>query len=208
MRSSSLTRALFLTLCISVAPAALGAQKIAGPGSTVAPPTPVMLDTTGMFLSKFAKVGDDVFIGGQPTEKALRDLQAQGVRTVVNLRSPEEMTRSVKFDEAALVKSLGMKYVHIPMRGTPEFPYAPQAVKDFAAAMKSADGKVLLHCTIAWRASHMWAAYLITERNVPVTTALEQTRLVNLMDDMRMDGGVQPLEGFLGRKVPELGHPK
>ena len=28
---------------------------------------------------------DDMFIGGQPTEKALRDLKARGVTTVVNL---------------------------------------------------------------------------------------------------------------------------
>ena len=42
-----------------------------------------------------------------------------------------------------------------------------------------------------------------------VATALEQTRMINLMDNMRMgDGDQQPLEGFLGRAVPEMGHPK
>ncbi len=96
-----------------------------------------------------------MFISGQPTERGLRDLRAQGVTTVVNLRSPEEMSKRVPFDEAALVKELGMEYVYLPMRGTPEFPYSPAAVKSFAAAMSSAKGKVLLHCTIAWRASHM-----------------------------------------------------
>ena len=80
-------------------------------------PNPVNLDTTGMFQAKFVSVGDDMFIGGQPTEKALRDLRAKGVTTVVNLRMPEEMAQ-VGFDEAALAKELGMKYVHIPMRGT------------------------------------------------------------------------------------------
>jgi hypothetical protein len=63
-------------------------------------------------------------------------------------------------------------------------------------------------CTIAWRASHLWAAYLIRERNTPVATALAQTRSINLMDNMRMGGDQQPLEGFLGRTIPELGHPK
>ena len=75
--------------------------------------------------------------------------------------------------------------------------------------MASADGKVLLHCTIAWRASHLWAAYLIRERNTPVVTALSQARQINLMDDMRMgNSDTQPLEGFLGHAVPEIGHPK
>ena len=95
------------------------------------------------------------------------------------------------------------------MSGKPENPYSPKALDTFAAAMASADGKVLLHCTIAWRASHLWAAYLIRDRKVPVATALSQTRQINLMDDMRMGGGdQQPLEGFLGHVVPEMGHPK
>jgi uncharacterized protein (TIGR01244 family) len=183
------------------------AQRLTGPHPTGNVPAPVALDTRGLFQDKFARVGDDVFIGGQPTERALRELRAQGITTVVNLRSPPEMAR-VPFDEAALVKELGMEYVYLPMRGTPELPYSPEAVKKFATAMANAKGKVLLHCTIAWRASHLWAAYLIQYRNVPVATALEQTRMINLMDDHRMDGDRQPVEAFLGRSLPEVGHGK
>jgi len=186
-----------------------GAQSVVGKAKTGPVPNPVSIDPTGLFQSKFASVGDDMFIGGQPTEKALHDLRARGVTTVVNLRMPEEMER-VGFDEAALTKELGMKYVHIPMRGTPENPYGPKQLDAFAAAMASADGKVLLHCTVAWRASHLWAAYLIRERQTPVATALAQARMINLMDDMPMGnpGQQQPLEGFLGHEVPEMGHPK
>jgi uncharacterized protein (TIGR01244 family) len=149
-----------------------------------------------------------MFIAGQPTEKALRELRAKGVTTVVNLRMPEEMAR-VGFDEAALAKELGITYVHIPMRGTVDHPFGPKELDTFAAAMASADGKVLLHCTIAWRASHLWAAYLIRDRKVPAADAVAHTRLINLMDNMRMgNSDQQPLEGFLGRPVPEIGHPK
>jgi uncharacterized protein (TIGR01244 family) len=183
-------------------------QSIVGRGKTGPVPNPVNLDPAGLFQSKFVTVGDDMFIGGQPTEKAIRDLHARGVTTIVNLRMPEEMAR-VGFDEAALAKELGIKYVHIPMRGTPENPYGPKQLDTFAAAMAAADGKVLLHCTVAWRASHLWAAYLIRERQVPVSTALAQARTINLMDDMPMGNGPeQPLEGFLGHAVPEMGHPK
>jgi len=183
-----------------------GAQSIVGKGKTGPVPNPVPLDTTGLFQSKFVSVGDDMFIAGQPTEKALRELKAKGVTTVVNLRMPEEMAR-VGFDEAALAKELGITYVYIPMRGSADYPFGPKQLDTFAAAMAAANGKVLLHCTIAWRASHLWAAYLIRERKVPVADALAQTRMINLMDDMRM-GDQQPLEGFLGRVVPEMGHPK
>ena len=192
-----------LTCCIALP--CVG-QSIAGKGTAGAVPNPVILDPAGLFQAKFASVGDDMFIAGQPTEKALRDLRARGVTTIVNLRMPAEMAR-VGFDEAALAQELGMRYVHIPMNGSPENPYGPKALDTFAAAMASADGKVLLHCTVAWRASHLWAAYLIRVRKVPVTTALSQARQINLMDEVRMSAQ-QPLEGFLGHAVPEMAHPK
>ena len=85
---------------------------------------------------------------------------------------------------------------------------SPAALKSFADAISNANGKVLLHCTIAWRASHLWAAYLIQYRGVPVAAALNQARMINLMDEMRMDGDRQPVESFLDRTITEVGHPK
>jgi uncharacterized protein (TIGR01244 family) len=204
-RASYVAFAGFTVLSLS---SVCNAQRLTGAHPSANIPAPVPLELNGQFQDKFARVGDDVFISGQPTAQALRDLKQQGVTTVVNLRTPSEMTRNVPFDEPALLKELGMEYVFLPMRGNAEFPYSPEAVKAFADAMTKAKGKVLLHCTVAWRASHMWAAYLIAYRNVPVATALDQARKINLMDDMRMDGERQPLEDLLGRAVPEIGHPK
>jgi uncharacterized protein (TIGR01244 family) len=171
-------------------------------------PSPVILDTTGMFQAKYAQVGDEFFIGGQPTERALREMKAKGVTTVVNLRTPPEMTSQVKFDEKKLVEELGMKYVYLPVRGDATFPYAPSTLDGFAKAVKEANGKVLLHCTVAWRASHLWAAYLIREKGVSDADALSNARAINLMDDHRMgSSGRQPVEDFLGRTPATLGRP-
>jgi uncharacterized protein (TIGR01244 family) len=186
---------------------ALPAQKVVGKRTISAVPSLTMLDTTGMFLQRYAKVGDDLFIGGQPTQKALRDLKAQGVTTVINLRMPQEMER-IGFDEKKLIEELGMKYVHIPMRGgTGEMAYTPATLARFSEALEAADGKVLLHCTIAWRASHIWAAHLISE-GLPEADVLQHTRAINLMDDHRMDdSGSQPIEMFLGRKLSGIKRP-
>jgi uncharacterized protein (TIGR01244 family) len=192
-----------LTIALAL-PAA--AQSVVGKGKSGPAPDPVTLDITGLFQAKYASVGDDLFIAGQPTERALRELKAKGVTTVVNLRMPEEM-KQIGFDEAALLKELGMTYVHIPMRGSPENPYGPKQLDQFAETMASTQGKLLLHCTVAWRASHLWAAYLIRDRGVPVATALAQTRSINLRDEAPF-GGQQPIEGFLGRTIPELARPK
>lgn len=198
----------FAAAAVLLAPATSTAQKVVGPGPIESLPAPVILDTTGMFQARYARVGDDFFIAGQPTPDALREMKKLGVTTVINLRMPQEMAR-IGFDEPKLLEELGLKYVYIPMRGGDgENSYSPQTLRKFADAMKAADGKVLLHCTIAWRASHIWAAYLIQEHGIPPLDAIRHTRAINLMDDHRMDSsGNQPIEMFLGRKLPEIGKP-
>jgi len=188
-------------------PAPAFAQHFASADKITKLSAPVLLDTTGMFQAKIARVGDDMFVAGQPTEKALRDMKAQGVTTVVNLRTPVEMTRSVKFDEPALVAQLGMKYVYLPVRGDTAYPYSPETVTKFAQAVRESKGKVLLHCTVGWRASHLWAAYLIEQRGVPLEDALANAGAINLGGrDPRMPGR-QPVEDFLNRDLPTLGRP-
>lgn len=197
----------FAGLAATLIAATLPAQSLVGKKPIHDVPSLALLDTTGMFLARYAKVGDDLFIGGQPTEKALRALKAQGVTTVINLRMPEEMTQ-VGFDEKKVVDDLGMKYVHIPMRGGDgDMSYSPATLGKFSNALKSANGKVLLHCTVAWRASHIWAAYLIQE-GLPEADALQHARGINLMDDHRMDGsGMQPVEMFLGKRLSSIKRP-
>lgn len=193
---------------LAIAPQIALAQQFTRPAPITAVAAPVILDTTGLYQDRAARVGEDVFVTGQPTERALRELKAQGVTTVVNLRTPDEMTRNVPFDEPALVKELGIRYVFLPVRGTAEYPYAPATLTQFAEAVRDANGKVLLHCTIAWRASHLWAAYLIQERGIAIDSALANARAINLMDEHRMGrNGRQPVEDFLDQALPTLGHP-
>lgn len=197
-----------LSAALTALPRASMSQQFTRRAPIATVSAPVMLDTTGLFQERAARVGEDMFVTGQPTERALRELRAQGVTTVVNLRTPEEMTRNVPFDEPALVAKLGMRYVYLPVRGTSEYPYSTETLAKFAEAVSTAKGKVLLHCTIAWRASHLWAAYLIKERGIPVDTALANARAINLMDAHRMgSNGRQPVEDFLDQALPTLGHP-
>ena len=103
-----------------------------------------------------------VYIGGQPSQAALAAFRELGVTAVVNLRTPPEMEdrQRVPYDEAAAVAELGMEYISIPLGGA-EHPYNPQAVDRLAKALADHPGPVLLHCTIGWRASYLWVAYLI-----------------------------------------------
>jgi uncharacterized protein (TIGR01244 family) len=146
------------------------------------------------FNNILVRANEKLFIAGQPTEQGLDDLAAAGVTTVVNLRTEFEMNdRSmVGFDESAYVADLGLRYVHIPSGG-PDTPYAAQMVDRFAEAMEEAEGRVLLHCTVAWRASHLYTAYLYRYRGLTLNEAIRHGRAINL--------GNLPLEGFLGAKL-------
>ena len=99
--------AVIVLAVLAFATVPISAQSVLGKGNTGPVPDPVVLSNKGLFQAKFVSVGDDMFIAGQPTEKALRELRAKGVTTIVNLRMPEEMAR-VGFDEAALAKELGI----------------------------------------------------------------------------------------------------
>lgn len=137
-----------------------------------APPDTVA-DLEG-FESRIHREGR-VYISGQPNQDALRGLAERGVQAVVNLRSTKEMEDSTKvdFDEAALVDSLGLEYVWVPLGGK-DHPYTPAAVDTFAAVLERNTGPVLVHCSVAGRASQLWAAYLVRYQGFDVTEAYER----------------------------------
>ena len=161
------------------------------------PTFPQKLDRPG-FQGVIADTGS-VYVAGQPTEQALRELAAQGVTTIITLRTQQEMDnrKAVPFDEAALAKELGLTYVHVPLGG-PDTPYTPEAVDKVAAAIDSAKGKVLLHCTVGWRASHMWAAYLVKDKKMSYADAVMAGEAINLNGYKPANAKSTPLEDLLG----------
>lgn len=155
--------------------------------------------TTPGFQGVIADAGS-VYVAGQPTEQALRDLAAKGVTTVITLRTQQEMDnrKQVPFDEAALAKELGLTYVHVPLGG-PDTPYTPEAVEKVRAAINASKGEVLLHCTVGWRASHMWAAYLVKDKNMSFDDAVKAGSAINLGAYPATGARPAPIDSFLGR---------
>jgi uncharacterized protein (TIGR01244 family) len=135
-----------------------------------------------------------VYIGGQPDQAVFGRLAERGVTAVINLRTPAEMDdrERVPFDEAEVAGELGMEYVHIPLGGD-DHPYNPEAVDRFAEALERHDGPVLLHCTVGWRASHMWTAYLVRVQGLDLGEAVIRGEA--------MAFGTPPVEGLLGRPL-------
>lgn len=156
------------------------------------PPLPEKIDATG-FQDVLAKTGD-IYIAGQPSVEGLERMAKDGVKTIISFRTPHEMNdRSiVPFDEAEQAAALGMNYINIPLGGD-KHPYSPEALDEFARVLDTLDGKALIHCTVAWRASHMWSAYLAKHKGMDVNEAVAHGRAVNM--------GVPPMEALLGGNV-------
>ncbi len=155
-------------------------------------PFPKKLDVTG-FKEVLAESGN-LLISGQPDSAAFVKLKNDGVTTVINLRTAQEMENRnyVPFNEKEVLEKLNLNYVHIPLGGS-DNPYTPEALETFAGSLAHANGKVLLHCTVAWRASHMFAAYLIKYKGFSSSKAIEYAKAINFGD--------LPVEGLLNKKM-------
>jgi|TARA_B100002003_G_C14156855_1_gene557197 uncharacterized protein (TIGR01244 family) len=154
---------------------------------------PLMLDSKE-YRGGIAKTGN-LYIAGQPLNAgALRKLKAEGVTTIINLRTDEEMAnrRSTPIDEAKVIADLGLNYIHIPSGGK-KHPHSPAILVSFAEALEESEGKVLLHCNSAKRASHLWVAYLVKYKQMSIQEAMAHGRAVNF--------GKQPIEGYLEGEI-------
>jgi len=132
------------------------------------------------------------FIAGQPDMKIMQWMKSNGVTLVVNLRTEQENQEiaSKGFAEANVIKELGMTYFLLPI-GSKES-YGPQSVDKLAEALKSADGKVLIHCASAGRATYLWMAYLVRYQGKTINQAADVGRMMKF---------TLPVEDFLGTKI-------
>ncbi len=64
-------------------------------------------------IPKLIMIDERLYRGGQPTPDGFRQLAQMGIRTVIDLRAEN---RSDQLTEQRLVESLGMRWVHLPMR--------------------------------------------------------------------------------------------
>lgn len=99
---------------------------------------------------------NQVYFAGQPAEASLETLAGYGVKTIINLRSAEEMA-GVDYDEQAKAQALGMRYVNVPMGR--EIPSESALAEIFAALDTASDAPVLMHCASSNRVGAVWGLY-------------------------------------------------
>ena len=108
-------------------------------------------------IYNFLQVSDAVYSSGMPTVDQMHEAPGDGVQVVINL-TPNDAPEALA-GEADLVKSLGMEYIHIPVRwSTP----TRQGLDLFIEAMdRLGEKKIWIHCEANFRATAFVTMYRI-----------------------------------------------
>lgn len=121
----------------------------------------------------------DIYLAGQPGVKDFALLEHRGVKTVVNLRQPDEMTN---LPEQNIVAKLGMTYHQFPTRGPETF--TDELFDQVRNLLRDpANRPILLHCGSANRVGPVWIVYRVLESGAPFDEAVEEARAVGLQHE-------------------------
>jgi len=100
-------------------------------------------------IYNYLKISDSVATAGQPTEAQFSTIKESGYQVVVNLARPD--SPNALPNEQAIVESLGMQYIHIPVIW--ENPTLEDISHFFSAMETNADKSVFVHCAANMRVS-------------------------------------------------------
>jgi uncharacterized protein (TIGR01244 family) len=117
-----------------------------------------------------------IFAGSQPAAEDLRHAQANGIKTILNLRPKSE---DPGFDEAALVAELGLEYHLLPFATPAEL---SDEIFEKARALLRDESKrpVFFHCNSGNRVGAIWLAFRALDGGLSVEAALDEAMQVGL----------------------------
>ncbi len=124
---------------------------------------------------EFTQPRPGLHTGGQPSQEQIEQFAGQGVRTVIDLR-PDSEARG--YDEAALVKQQGLRYVQLPIAGPDDL--TPENAAALKQALDESQGPVLLHCASGNRVGALLALMARQQEGTSREQALELGREAGL----------------------------
>jgi protein tyrosine phosphatase (PTP) superfamily phosphohydrolase (DUF442 family) len=118
------------------------------------------------------------FIASQPAAGDFDNFKKQGVRTVINLRHPEENT---DFDEKDVVGDLDLIY-HNEAWSTPA-ELTDEKLDRILQLMRDEPHPILLHFSSANRAAAVWFAHQVLDGSVPLGVAATEAKEMGLKSE-------------------------
>jgi protein tyrosine phosphatase (PTP) superfamily phosphohydrolase (DUF442 family) len=133
-------------------------------------------------IRNFLRVNNDFCTGGQPRPEHLQQLKNEGVKAVINLRTPGEHRAA---EEEAQVKELGLRYFNIPVVYAE--PKDEQATEFLKITDDPKNRPAFIHCTAAIRVGAFWMIRRVLRDGWTIEAAEEEARKVGLKDSPHLN---------------------
>ena len=128
-------------------------------------------------IRNFLRINDQFCTGGQPKLEHLEQLKAEGVKTIINLRTPSEHRAA---EEEAKAKELGLRYFNIPVvYGDPK---EEQATEFLKITDDPKNRPAFIHCTAAIRVGAFWMIRRVLRDGWKLEAAEEEAKKVGLRE--------------------------
>jgi len=134
-------------------------------------------------IYNYLRLSDSLATSGQPNEGQIAEIARDGFQMVINLGLTG--TDYALKDEAAIVRSLGMDYLHIPVLW--QQPTKADLEAFFAAMDANLGKKLYVHCAANMRVSTFIALYRILRLGWTAEKAFEDVHRIWVPDEQWQD---------------------
>lgn len=133
-------------------------------------------------IRNFVRVNKDFCTGGQPRLEHLQSLKNDGVKAIINLRTPGEHRAA---EEEAKAKELGLRYFNIP------FAFADPKEEQASEFLKLTDDPqnrpAFIHCTAAIRVGTFWMIRRVLRDGWSVDDAEKEAEKIGLRESPHLN---------------------
>ena len=128
-------------------------------------------------IRNFVRINDQFCTGGQPKLEHLEQLKAEGVKAIINLRTPSEHRAA---EEEAKAKELGLRYFNIPVVFAD--PKEEQVTEFLKITDDPKNRPAFIHCTAAIRVGAFWMIRRVLRDGWKLEAAEEEAKKIGLRE--------------------------
>jgi len=129
-------------------------------------------------MDKVRKITNELAIAGQPTSDKLSQLVEEGYRSVVNLRSSDEV--GFWNDEQQKIEQLGLRYANCPIQASN---LNPDSVFRLIQQIAELPKPMLLHCDSGIRSSVIALMQIAMKQGMKTEDAFQRVTKLGLLKD-------------------------
>ncbi len=133
-------------------------------------------------IRNFVRVNKDFCTGGQPRLEHLQSLKDEGVKTIINLRTPGEHRAP---EEEARAKELGLRYFNIPF--VFRDPKDEQATEFLKLTDDPDNRPAFIHCTAAIRVGAFWMIRRVLRDGWSIEDAEKEAEKIGLRESPHLN---------------------